>query len=242
MVEPGRAGLGSRRERPARGVHPVEHSKHVRGDRLHAQRDAGEPGGAQIVEQLRRRRLRIGLGGHLGVGRQDEVVADGVEHRRQPGATQQRRRSAADEHRLHRAAAHPCRPAASCSSTLQRREPAVGVGPPEFGGCVGVEVAVSASGRTERDVDVDAERPGQRGAHVGQRCGRRSDGHGTSLPELDFAHHERKSRTGWGRWGRPWHNGPRDCRRQLDRPRIAGGAAARRLQARLYLLLSALTP
>ncbi|HEY9263932.1 MAG TPA: hypothetical protein VIQ11_04930 [Mycobacterium sp.] len=39
-----------------------------------------------------------------------------------------------------------------------------------------------------------------------------------------------------------WHNWLRDCSPQPPTPGIAGGASSCRLQARLYLLLSALTP
>ena len=157
VVEARRPGFAGRVERPARRMHPVQHRQHVRGHRLHAQRDPGEAGGAQLVEQSRRRRLRVGLGGDLGVRGQREVLADRVEHRGQPVAAQQRRRAAADEHRVDRAAPSPAaRPPGQLGA--QRLKPAVGVRAAQLGGRIGVEVAVAAAGRAERHMDIDAER------------------------------------------------------------------------------------
>ena len=42
--------------------------------------------------------VRVGLGRHLGAGRQPELVADRGQHRGQVARRQQRRRAAADEH------------------------------------------------------------------------------------------------------------------------------------------------
>jgi hypothetical protein len=101
VLETGAAGFARRVERPPRRVHPVQHRQHVEGHGLHAERHPRVAGGAQLREQFRRRRLRIGLGGHLDAGRQHEVLPDRVEHAGQAYPAQQRRRSPADEHRLH---------------------------------------------------------------------------------------------------------------------------------------------
>ena len=175
-------------------MHPVQHRQHVRGDGLHAQRHPGEPGRAQLLEQLGRGGLRVGLGGDLGVRGQREVLPQTASSTAaSAGAAQQRRCAAADEHGVHGGwRAQPLRGQRQLGA--QRHQPLAGVRAAQFGGRIGVEVAIAAARRTERHMDIDAERSSWRGNHAGQLDGRRSDSHAASFPERSFAHRERKSR------------------------------------------------
>ena len=65
--------------------------------RLHTQRHPRATGGEGRGEEVRPRRFRVGLGGHLGVGGQLEVVPHRPQHGGQPLAAEQRRGPAADE-------------------------------------------------------------------------------------------------------------------------------------------------
>ncbi len=184
MVEACAAGFARRVECPARRVHPIQHRQHVLSDGLHAERHPGEPGRPQLLEQLRRCGLRIRLRRDLGVVGQREVRADRVEHRPQPGAAQQRRRPAADEHRVDgRRRAQPRRGQAELGP--QGLQPPVRVRAAQLGGCVGVEVAVTAAGGAERHVDIDAERSARPGDQVGELHGSRSDRHITKCYATD---------------------------------------------------------
>ena len=187
-----RASRAAAGARPGR-MHPVQRGQHVRGDRLHAQRHPRVAGGAQLREQLRRRRLRVGLGGHLGAAApatKCSRTASSTPVR--PVAAQQRRRSAADEHRAALGGEPSRRPPGQLGA--QRRQPAVGVRAAQFGGRVGVEVAVSAAGGAERHMDVDAERPARRRRKAGQVAGAAFGPSYSQFPRRAFAHHERKSR------------------------------------------------
>ena len=99
--------------------------------------------------------LLVNVGGDLRAGRQLKVVAHRRQHRRQPVPTQHRRRAAADEDGVDR----PWADLAGRQFQLDPHggQPAVGIGAPELGRCVGVEVAVTAAGGAERHMDVDAE-------------------------------------------------------------------------------------
>ena len=127
-----------------------------------------KPAARSCSNSSRRGRLRVGLGGDLGVGGQGEVVAHRVEHRGQAG-----RRPAARGFRRRRTR---CRPAGGEPKPVggqrqlgpQRRQPAVGVRAAQLGGGIGVEVAVAAAGRAERHVDIDAERPARGQRQAGQ--------------------------------------------------------------------------
>ena len=171
VLEARRKRFARRRGRPSRRMHPVQGGQHVRGRRLHAQRHPRVPGGAQPSEQLRRRRLGVGLGGHLCAGRQHEVLADRVEHAGEAFAAQQRRRSAADEHRLHfrsrsaddiRRSRRAQQIGRVAELGAQGDQPAVGIRAAQLGGRISVEIAVSAAGGAERHVNIDAERPAGR--------------------------------------------------------------------------------
>ena len=207
MVEPGAPRFARGIERPAGRVHPVQHRQHVRGRRLHAQRHPREPGRAQPLEQLRRRRLRVGLGGDLGVRGQREVRADRVEHRRQPVAAQQRRGAAADEHGVAPSGGVPSRARRGRARCAAPPASPSGVRAAQLGGGVGVEVAVAAARRTERHVDIDAERPAWRARPC--RAARRTPSRTVMQPVSQsgrFAHRERKFRPVRAGVGYPWHN------------------------------------
>ncbi len=143
----------------ARRVRALEDGEHVRRDALHAERHAGEAVRTQRGERLERDRVGVGLGGHLGVARQPELVADRGEDAAQVAGREQGRRTASDEHRRHRDVAV----AEHASREAHLGDGLVGVGRAadartELVGGVGVEVAVAAPGRAVRHVHVDAER------------------------------------------------------------------------------------
>ncbi len=100
--EAGLPGLGRGLGRPPRRVLAVEDAQHAGRDRLHAQRDPGVAGGPQRAQALRRDRLRVGLGGHLGVGGEPPGLVDGGQDPAQVVGGQQGGRAAADEDRVDR--------------------------------------------------------------------------------------------------------------------------------------------
>ena len=201
-LETGAAGFARRVERPTRRVHPVQHRQHVRGHGLHAERHPREPRRPQLLEQLRRCGLRIRLRRHLRVRRQREMRAQRIQHCGQPVTAQQRGRPASDEHGVDRRWSRSAGDIRAGRAEPRRRhaefgaqglEPSVGVGAAQLGGRVGVEVAVAAARRTERHMDIDAERPAWHGSQGGKLHGSRSDRHTASFPDATFAHRERKS-------------------------------------------------
>jgi hypothetical protein len=164
--------LGDRLLRAARGVDPVQDAQDVGGGGLHAQGDPGVPALPQPVEELRRRGLRVALGGHLGAGGESEGRPDAVEHPHQDVRTDEGRRPPADEDRVDRGRGSG--PGEDRRGALDLQ----GGGPFPVGGRggrtelarrVGVEVAVAAAGRAERDVQIDPER----GVRITLRWGQR---------------------------------------------------------------------
>ena len=93
-----------RRQCAPRGVPTIQHLQHVRRDRLHADGHARIAARTDRGEQVRIEGLRVGLGGHLGAGREPDRVV----HRAQQGdelpPTEQRRSAAAHEDRPDRPA------------------------------------------------------------------------------------------------------------------------------------------
>ena len=174
--------LAGRRRRPVRRVDPVENAQHPRRHRLHAQRHPRAAGRARRREKVRPRRLRVGLGGHLGAGGQLEIVAHRLQHRGQALAAQQRRRPAPDEDGLHRRCAQPR--GRQFELRPQHLQPCVGVDPAQLGRGVGVEVAVAAAGEAERHVHVDAERPAWAQVHIGQADRRRGCRHASQYSRV----------------------------------------------------------
>ena len=175
VVEAGGAGLAGGVDGAAGGVGAVEDAQHRGRGGLHPEGDAGEAGLQQPGEELRRDGLGVGFGGDLGAGGQAEGVADHVEHAGQAGGAEQGGGAAADEDGVGGAAL------GRGESELAAQGIQVGGGRgggAELAGGVGVEVAVAATGGTERNVDVDAEHlrhvswPHPAG-HVWRRRGRR---------------------------------------------------------------------
>jgi hypothetical protein len=76
VLEAGRTGLGHGLHRSLRAVLAIQHGQHVADRRLHAERDPVETRLAQLGQVGRRDRLRIGLGGQLGVRCQTELGGD----------------------------------------------------------------------------------------------------------------------------------------------------------------------
>lgn len=128
------------------------------GGRLHAEGNSGESSAAESTEELRRRRFGVRFRGHFGAGRQAEAAPHRRQHVGQSVTTEQRRRSTAHEHGLRRRGArHLGREIEFAPQTFQPRLRRGGSS--ELSGRVGVEIAVPTPGGTERDVDVDPERP-----------------------------------------------------------------------------------
>ena len=220
-------------------MHAIQHRQHVLSGGLHTQRHPGEPGRPQLLEELRRRGFRIGLRRHLGVFGQREIARG---RRRAPRASPVPPSSDGVPPPTNTVSTGGARPAAARQGQLgpQGFQPPVRVRAAQLGGCVGVEVAVAAAGGAERHVNVDAERSA-RSARPGREAPPEPFGlsYAQSPRARTFAHRERKSRPVRAVAASSWHNWGRDCR-PFPPPHRAGGSAARRLQARLYLLLSAL--
>lgn len=165
MCEALRYRLGGRGRRPARRVHPVQGCQHPRGHRLHAERHPRVTGRADRGEELRPRRLGVGLGADFGVGRQHKVVPHHVQQRGQ-ALPEQRWRPATHIHGMHRR----CVQLGGRQFELrpQRQQPTVRADATQLGRGVGIEVAVPATGQAERDVQVDPERLSGHGRQAGQ--------------------------------------------------------------------------
>ncbi len=227
VLEARRARLGGRAHRTAGGVHPVEHREDVPRRRLHAERHPGVAGLTQPREELRRRGLGVRLRGHLGVGGEAERRADRVQHVPQPVRAEQGRGSTAHEHRVRgrRSAQQLCRevefPAQAVEPRLRRG------GSAEFPRRVGVEVAVPAARRTERDVHVHAERTAAHPPHGGggklERNGRLTHADQCRTRRIDRGRRRRDPSVN------PLSSTPRPARRRplptmrtvLDAPRTA---------------------
>jgi hypothetical protein len=163
VLEARRARLGRGLRRPSRGVPAVQHREHVRRGRLHAQRDPGEPGRPEPAQRVRGDRLGIGLRGDLRAGGQPPGGVDAVQDPAEIARIEQGRRAAADEHGVHRRGHH-------IAGQLQLGEQRVDVALlARLVRGVGVEVAVTAPGRAERDMDIYPETvvPGARSDTVG---------------------------------------------------------------------------
>ena len=153
------AGLGGR-------VPPVEPGQDAVVEALHAEADPGHPRAPVAGETGRRHVVGIALDGHLRPGLEPEARADAVEHGGHLLRVEQRRGAATEEQRVERDVAGPRRRAGQVALAQERGqeaiEPARGVGR-------GVEGAVAAPLRAERQVHVDPE-PG--GAGSERRYGR----------------------------------------------------------------------
>ena len=92
-------------ERLLRGVHAAKLFQRRIVERLHAERDAVDAGGAIAAKARRLDAGRIGFERDLDIGRHGPVLADGVEDRADGLGLHQRRRAAAEEDARHGAAA-----------------------------------------------------------------------------------------------------------------------------------------
>ena len=135
--------------------------QHVWHCRLHAHADPVEPASSQCLQRLRGDRVRVCLSSHLSTGGQTKPGPYAVQHPHKIARRQHGRGASAEEHGVdHRSprAEHP-------DSEVELAQGGVGIRPEagavdaELGQRVGVEVAVAAPHRTERDVDVDTKRP-----------------------------------------------------------------------------------
>ena len=211
----------SGRERPAPAAPPTACPATPWCSRPHAQRR----------EKLRPGRLRVGLGGDLGVGGQLEVVAHRVQHRGQRSPPS----SDGVPPPTNTVCTGRCAQPRGRQLKLgpQRLQPCVGVDPAQFGRGVGVEVAVAAAGCAERHMHVDAERPAGLSCTSGRSTGEdavmscsisSSTGPTVQRWQLDtrgfarisepsvsgarsFAHCEENSTLVAGGPRHPWHNG-----------------------------------
>ena len=166
---------------PGRGVRAVQHGQHVGHGRLHAEGDPREAGVGEQLQGLRRHRVGIGLGGDFGTGLQSPLVDGGPQDHGQILGREQRGSAAAEEDGAHRPLRHPgAAQRVGSEHHFLRGRGAVGrLGrtAAEFGGGVGVEVAVAAADGAERNVDVESEVPvrcsvrGLCGEEAVRRCG-----------------------------------------------------------------------
>ena len=169
VLEPGRAGPRGAAGRTPRLVHAIEHRQHARHRALHPERNPGYALGPQFAEAGLVNAFRVGLRRHLGAGGQAELGVDGPQDVAEGGRGHQGRRPAAKEHRAHRDVRTVFISGEHLAGERDLGEREAGVAahgyrgaagrPAEFGGSVGVEVAVAAAGRAERHVYVDPERP-----------------------------------------------------------------------------------
>lgn len=152
---PGHPGSGHPR---ARRVRALEHPQDTGGRALHSQRDPREPGLPEVRQHPLIHAVRVGLRGHLGIRRQVEFAAHGVEQRGEAAGPEQGRRATSDEYRVD-GPTRRTQPGRS-ERDLGRQHLVEGVSAnalPELKGGIGVEVAVSAAARAERDVQVEPE-------------------------------------------------------------------------------------
>ena len=169
MLEPGGAGPRGAAGRAPGLVYAIEYREHAGHRALHAERDAGHALGPQLAQGGLVDAFRVGLGRDLGSGGQAELGVDGPQDATERRRGHQGRRPAAEEHRAHREVSAVSRRSEHLAGEPDLGDRQAGVAahgyrggagrPAEFGGGVGVEVAVAAAGRAERHVHVDPERP-----------------------------------------------------------------------------------
>ncbi len=133
-------------------VAAAEKAKRVGIERLHAERDAVDPGGADIAEATGLDRSRIGLERDLGFGGEGPALRDPLDQRRDRFGRHQRRRAAAEEDRRHDPPA--------CFGSVMVELGEQGAAPTNLvdrGSDMAVEVAIRAFRLAERPMDVDRE-------------------------------------------------------------------------------------
>ncbi len=122
-------------------------------ERLHAERDAIDAGGAIAAEALSLDAGGVGFERDLDIGIDRPGPADRIEDRADRLRLHQRRRAAAEEDARHRA---PGRPPGG-RRDLAREGCGIALLVDRLMADMGVEVAIGAFGRAERPMDIDAE-------------------------------------------------------------------------------------
>ena len=149
-------GRARRLDRLPRGrdvVQAPEGAEVVVVERLDAERDAVDPGGAVAAEALRLDARGIGLERHLGIRRHGPVRRDRVEDRADGRRRHQRRRAPAEEDARH----GPARGAVGGGGDLADEGGGVACLVRRLVADVRIEVAVGALRGAERPMDIDAE-------------------------------------------------------------------------------------
>ena len=123
---------------------------------LHAERDAVDTGGAEHAQRVLGDRLRVRLCGDLDVVSEPERLGQSLHHERLVLRRQQRRRPTAEEHRRQRGRMRDDM-ARQLDLGQKRADVLLLRGALQLTCGVGVEVAVAATGGTERHVDVGPE-------------------------------------------------------------------------------------
>ncbi len=159
--EAGLAGPAHGVQGAARGVGALQHPQHVRRRGLHAEGDAGEPGLDEGSQRGGRHRVGVGLGRHLGVRVEAEVLAEPGQDPALFRRFEQGWRAPAEEDRGERGwvAQHAAGQRDLPGHRLEVGLPGRPRRGPELGRGVGVEVAVAAAGRAEGHVHVRRQPP-----------------------------------------------------------------------------------
>ena len=140
-------------ERFARGVHAAKLGEHAIVERLDAERDAVDAGGAVAAEAGGFDAGRIGFEADLDVGRDAPMFCNRVEDRRHRGRLHQRGRAAAEEDRRNGAVRHPRRGRRDLGGKRAHEARLVD----RLAAHMAVEVAIGTFRQAERPVNVDAE-------------------------------------------------------------------------------------
>ena len=130
-------------------VLPAETRQLAIGQRLHAEADAVHSGTQKPAHPIDGHRFRVGLEGHLGIRRDGEAVAARVDQLANLVGLEQRRRPAAEEDRVRRAAVARATDLRLERRDVSRLQPGVEQ--------TSIEVAVVADVTAERDVEVEAQ-------------------------------------------------------------------------------------
>ena len=137
--------LGRRVVTPQEGERGVVQGLDAEGQAIDAGRD-------EVLEAGRCGRRRVGLQGHLEIGRRTPMAMHGLDHGADGGGLHERRRAAAEEEAGKRAPPGPSAMEGELGQKGSAPAPLV-----DGSGDVGVEVAVWALGQAEGPVDVDGE-------------------------------------------------------------------------------------
>ena len=158
-LEPRGAGGSDRGGHVFRRVGAIEGCQHVRHGGLHPDRQARDARGGQFGCDCFGDGVGIRLDGDFGTGCQAEGGAHSPEHLREIARRQKGRCPTAEEHGLRGPQRAGIRQHATGEIDLAKDLIGVRVlaRAPQFGGGVGIEVAISAADAAERDVKVHTE-------------------------------------------------------------------------------------